>query len=165
MLFRVKLFFYFSKKLILSEYTNIYKNILTNSSIKIFISKTKIEGNFLYQVTTDVEKNRIYLQLKGFLQDDEVKKASDDVKKGINSLRPNFDIINDISEFNPATQEGKTIIKETQLYAVQKNVNRVVRITKNVIGKIQFERSSKEAGYSAITVESVEQAHKFLDSN
>ena len=119
----------------------------------------------MYQVKTDVEKNRIYLQLKGFLQDDEVKKASDEVKIGIDSLRSNFDIINDISEFSPATQEGKRMIKETQVYAVQKNVNRVVRITKNVIGKIQFERSSKEAGYSAVTAGSVEEANKFLDSN
>ena len=118
----------------------------------------------MHQIEIDKKKNRIYMQLKGFLQDDEIIKASNEVKKGIDSLQSNFDIINDISEFNPATQTGREIIKETQLYALSKNVARVVRITGNIIGKIQFERTSKEAGYTAIAVRSVEDAHKILDN-
>ena len=57
----------------------------------------------MHQVTVDKEKNRIYLQLKGLLQDEEVIEAPNKVKHGFTQIQPKFDIINDISEFRPAT--------------------------------------------------------------
>ena len=119
----------------------------------------------MHEVEVDTGKNRIYLHLKGYLQEDELLEASSKVKKGIDQLKPGFDIINDISEFNPATQRGREIIKETQIYALQKKVNRVVRVVGNVIGQIQFDRSSREAGYTAVSVRSLEEAYDFLNNN
>ena len=117
----------------------------------------------MYKVIVDKAKNRIVMQLKGFMLEEEMIKASNEVKNGIDLLTPGFDVINDISEFRPATQEVRELIKKVQVYAVSKKLARVVRITGNVIGKIQFDRASKEAGYTGITVDTLEEAYKFLD--
>lgn len=119
----------------------------------------------MHEVEVNTDLNRIYLHLKGYLQEEEIVEAANKVKQGIDQMKPGFDIINDISEFSPATQRGREIIKETQVYALQNKVSRVVRVVGNVIGQIQFERSSKEAGYTAITVRSLEEAYEFLNSN
>lgn len=119
----------------------------------------------MYNIQIDTNNNRIYLQLKGYLQDDELLEASNKVKNGCDELRPGFDIINDISEFRPATQKGKELIKDAQVYVLNKGVNRVVRVVGNVIGQIQFERSSKEVGYKAVSVKSVDEAYKFLNES
>ena len=117
----------------------------------------------MHEVTVFKEKNRLYLLLKGFLKDDEVLEAANKVKSGINELQPGFAIINDISEFSPATPKGREIIKETQIYAAQKNVGQVIRIVGNVISRIQFERTSQNAGYKALSVRSLQEAYDYLD--
>ena len=117
----------------------------------------------MYQVIVDKVHNRIVMQLKGFLLEDEMTKAANEVKNGIDILKPNFDVINDISDFKPASQVVRELIKEVQVYAVSKNIARVVRVTGNVIGKIQFDRTSKEAGYIAVTVNTLDEAYKILD--
>ena len=57
----------------------------------------------MYQVIVDKVHNRIVMQLKGFLLEDEMTKAANEVKNGIDILKPNFDVINDISDFKPAS--------------------------------------------------------------
>ena len=105
------------------------------------------------------------MQLKGFMQDNEVIIFTNEVRNSILKLKPKFDIINDISEFSPASPKGRELIKEAQAYAFQMKVGRVVRIVKNPTAKIQFDRSSKEAGYTAITVSSLQEANDYLDNN
>lgn len=117
----------------------------------------------MYAVTIDEDKNRMILELKGFLHDDEVMEFATDAKQAMNKLRPNFDIITDISEFSPATPNGRELIKEAQGYAFKMKVGRVVRVTGNIIAEIQFDRSSKEAGYKALTCKSVQEAKNYLD--
>lgn len=117
----------------------------------------------MYLIETDKDKNRLYMKLEGFLHEEEIMNASNELKTKVLTLSPGFDVINDISKFNPATARGREIIKEAQIFIVQRKVNRVVRITDNVIGKIQFERSSREAGYTAVAVSSLEEAHNFLE--
>lgn len=99
------------------------------------------------------------------MQDEEVLNFTNEVRNAIIKLKPNFDIINDISEFSPATPKGRELIKEAQAYAFQMKVGRVVRIVGNVTAKIQFVRSSKEAGYEAMMFSSLDEANTFLDNN
>ena len=47
--------------------------------------------------------------------------------------------------------------------AIKNQVGRVVRVVGNAIGQIQFDRASREAGYTAISVRSVEEAYSYLD--
>lgn len=119
--------------------------------------------NHLFVVKVEKDKNRLYLQLEGFLKDDQLTEAARQVKEGVDQLKPNFDVINDISGFSPATPKGREIIMDVQKYTLQKKVNRVVRIVGTTIGKIQFERSSKQAGYTAISVRSMQEAVDVLD--
>lgn len=119
--------------------------------------------NILYEVKVEKDKNRLFLQLKGFLKDDELAEAARKVKEGVDQLQQNFDVINDISEFSPATPKGREIIMDAQVYVLKNKVGRVVRVVGNVIGQMQFDRTSKQAGYTAISVRSLQEAYDVLD--
>ena len=115
----------------------------------------------MYNKIIDKDKKRMVLQLKRFMHDYEVFNFCTEAKQAMHKLTPDFDIINDISEFSPATPNGREIIKEAQAYALTMKVGRVVRITGNAISKAQFDRSSKEAGYKATTFSSIQEANDF----
>ena len=120
----------------------------------------------IYDIYATSEKNRIYMKLKGFFRDEQVKEAADKFLSELEKLQPNFDIINDISEFRPATQSGAQIIKETQIKVAKKGIKRLVRVVdKRVMGLLQFKTNSKEAGYDGISVNSLDEAIKYLESN
>ncbi|MDH4262599.1 MAG: hypothetical protein OEV78_06075 [Spirochaetia bacterium] len=120
----------------------------------------------IYDIYAKPEKNRIYMKLKGFFRDEQVKEASDKFLSELEKLQPNFDIINDISEFRPATAKGAQIIKDAQIKVAQKGIKRLVRIVdKSVSGLLQFKTTAKEAGYDGIAVSSLEEAIKYLESN
>ena len=85
---------------------------------------------------------------KGFFNDDLAREAVEKFKSELKKLKPNIDIINDISEFRPASAKGAEIIKDAQKYVAQMGVRRLVRIVDNrVLGLMQFKANSKEAGY------------------
>lgn len=115
-------------------------------------------------IRADIVKNRLYLVLIGFFQDDEVKAASDKCIAEASKLKPGFDVINDISQFKPATPKGADEIKRTQLFVKQHGVKRVIRIVGDaVITQAQFSRQEKEAGYNADTAATLTEAEKILD--
>ena len=119
----------------------------------------------MFEVKVDSEKKRIYIVLSGFMQDFEVEEAMKEVKNAVNLLKPGFDIINDITDFKPVTAKGRELIKNTQAYIYESKVKNVMRIEGSVLSKIQLERSSKEVGYSGITVKSIEEAEQYLEDN
>jgi hypothetical protein len=97
------------------------------------------------------------------MKDDELLKASKEIKTSILQLKPNFDVINDISDFKPATPHGREIILATQKFTAQHKVNRVIRVVGSMLAKIQFDRTTREVNYTAINSPSFEQAESFLD--
>ncbi len=116
------------------------------------------------EVRADIAKNRLYMIVGGFFTDEEMVKAVDQVIEGIKKLKPGFDIINDISEFRPATPQGAEEMKRAQLFAKSAGVGRVIRIVKSaVLGQMQFTRKSKEAGYAGETAASIREAEEMLD--
>jgi hypothetical protein len=115
------------------------------------------------RVRADVRKNRLYVVLAGFFDDDDARQAADEVIQEIKSLRPGFDVINDISGFRPATQKGAREMVRAQRFARAAGVDRVIRIVPSeTIGSIQFARTSKQAGYEADTAVSIAEADKML---
>ena len=115
-------------------------------------------------IRADVAKNRLYLVLIGFFQDDEVKVASDKCIAEATKLKAGFDVINDISQFKPASPKGADEIKRAQLFVKQHGVKRVIRIVGDaVITQAQFSRQEKEAGYNADTAATLADAEKILD--
>ncbi|MBW1810031.1 MAG: hypothetical protein JRJ87_17675 [Deltaproteobacteria bacterium] len=118
----------------------------------------------LYNITADIPKNRLYLTFEGSFSDDEAKLVFKETLKEANKLRAGFDVINDISEFQPATIEGTKVIQAAQEVLVKLGVNRVVRVVgKSIIGQMQFRRTFKTFGKVAQTAATVEEAEKMLD--
>jgi hypothetical protein len=109
--------------------------------------------------------NRLYLILSGFFSDEELKAAGDKTIQEAKKLRPGFAVINDISNFKPASAAGIAEVKRAQLFIMEHGAGKVVRVVgPAALTSMQFSRTSKEVGYQADAVASVEEAEKFLKS-
>ena len=118
------------------------------------------------RVSTDPSRNRIHVLLSGFFSDEDMKMVADTMIQEVDKLGSNFDIITDISKFKPATLQGTEELKRAQDYIKTAGVRKVVRIVDKAqaLGQKQFDRKSKEAGYTAATVASFEEAEAILSS-
>jgi hypothetical protein len=115
-------------------------------------------------IHADIAKNRLYLVLDGFFQDDEIPKAADKCISEASKLKPGFDVINDISNFKPASPKGAEEIKRAQIYVKQNGVRRVIRVVgEAVLAQAQFDRQSKGSGLAADTAATVADAERILD--
>ena len=114
-------------------------------------------------IRSDVSKNRLYLVLGGFFQDDEVKQAADKCIAEASKLKAGFGVINDISEFKPSTPKGAEEIKRAQLFVKQNGVGRVIRVVGQAsLTQSQFDRQAKDAGYQAEVAATVADAERML---
>lgn len=114
-------------------------------------------------IRADVSKNRLYIVLGGFFQDEEVRVASDKCITEAGKLSRGFGVVNDISEFKPATPKGAEEIKRAQLFVKENGVGRVIRVVGQAsLTQSQFERQSKDAGYQAEVAATVADAEKML---
>ena len=121
----------------------------------------------MYQSRKDIEKNRLYVTLKGRIASKESKQAASQVMADLKKLKPGFDVVTDISEFEPATQKEVDMLIQVHKALIEKGVNRIARVIgselKATVGKIQFERASKITKVVAKNFDSVEDADRFLD--
>lgn len=116
-----------------------------------------------YKVRADVRKNRLYLVLDGFFNESEAKEIADRTIREVQKLRPGFDVINDISNFKPTSQQGADQIKRAGIFVRNYGVGRLIRVVPSAsIGSMQFTRKSREAGYDAEVASSVEEAERML---
>ncbi len=120
----------------------------------------------MIQIRKDVSKNRVYIKLKGFFQDEDVKSACEQILTAVKGMTPGFDIVNDISEFKPASSKATEYIAHLQEEVGKLQVGKVVRIVgNNVLGKTQLVRTSqKVVGYRAYNVAAMQDALNLLDS-
>ena len=116
-----------------------------------------------YRVRADVRKNRLYLVLDGFFDEDEAQEIADRTIEEVQKLKPGFDVINDISNFKPTSQQGADQIRRAGLFVRDSGVGRLIRVVPSAsIGSMQFTRKSREAGYDAEVASSVEEAERML---
>lgn len=121
-----------------------------------------------YMIRADIAKNRLYMVLKGFFTDEEIHTAAQKTVEEIKKLKPGFAVINDISTFKPASQQGAEEIKRVQIFTHERGVKRIVRVVgkdkvASAITAMQFSRTQQEAGYTADIVGTIEEAEKLLD--
>jgi hypothetical protein len=115
-------------------------------------------------IRADLARNRLYIVLDGFFQDDELTKAADTCISEGAKLKQGFDIINDISNFKPASPKGAEEIKRAGIYVKQNGVRRVIRVVgEAVLAQAQFDRQAKGAGYNADTAATIADAERMLD--
>ncbi len=118
----------------------------------------------MYDIQADVGKNRLSLVLKGFMNVDETKAAAEEAVAQAKTLKSGFTVINDITEFKPSSAEGAEHIKWAQMEVQKMGVGRVIRVIgKSQLGKMQFERTQKDAGYQADVAATMEEAEKLAE--
>jgi hypothetical protein len=124
-------------------------------------------GEKMFESKADQDRNRLYVTLKGRLTAKEIKQAVDRVFEDLKTMKPDFDVITDISEFEPVTQSDAEILVQIHQKMVDLGVGRIVRIAgeslKSVVGKVQFDRVSRRTNIAAQYFDSVEDAEYFLD--
>jgi hypothetical protein len=118
-----------------------------------------------WEVRSDESKNRVYLTLGGQLSVEEAADAADAVIAESEGLDPGFDMINDMSTFQPTDEAVLEEIERGKRGIVQNGVVATVRVVaESTTGQMQFDRAGEEnEEYAVAKAESVEQAEKLLD--
>ncbi len=114
------------------------------------------------EIRVDVKKNRLYLKLTGFVSAEAVSKSSNAILDAAKTLRPGFDIINDISDFRALTPEGADQSQKNQEALAKLGIGRVVRVCPTAMPRMQLARTSQHL-YKAIEVATLDEAERLLD--
>ncbi|GEM_PF-2471807 len=119
----------------------------------------------MQQIKVDTIKNVMYIFLKGFLNESEVKEAVSQIKRGADQLKPGFVIINDISDFFPVSRKVSDEINKVQAYVSQKGCKKTIRVVGNVLSKHQVKKchEAAQAGYEVIEVDTLDEAERYLN--
>ncbi len=121
----------------------------------------------MYQLRTDIDRNRLYITLKGRITAEESKQAARQLMADIKTLEPGFDVITDISDLEPATKNEAKTVMEAQNALIGHGVNRIARVVgtelKATVGKIQFDRASRQTKIAAENFDTLEDAERYLD--
>lgn len=117
----------------------------------------------MFRVTSNREKNRLYITLAGHLEGLERQSAIQAMKVEIDKLAPGFDLVTDISGLHPSDQEGFKDFLRAKATLKLKGVGHIFRVVKIPLSRIQVDRISEGAGYLAENVPSVEAADQRLD--
>ncbi len=111
----------------------------------------------------DAEKNVIYLKFIGAFSKEEMLATNDKTISLIKGLKPGFTAINDISKYTVSTPEAAELITVGGKKLLTHGMKRLIRIVgESAVAQMQFQRTSKHAGYQAHTVSSLEEAEKLL---
>ncbi|SDJ42382.1 hypothetical protein SAMN05216226_103137 [Halovenus aranensis] len=122
----------------------------------------------MYDMTADRENNRLYIDLAGRMDAEEIEAAAEAAVSEAETLDDEFDIINDLSGFKPPSPEAAEPIKDAQGTLREMGVDRVVRVIDEDTSTIvlhAFERRSTDVGYSGERADSVAEAERLLDTH
>jgi hypothetical protein len=120
------------------------------------------DGDYTFEV--DEEANRLYMTLEGRVDAETAHEALEELETAyLDRLEPGFDVVNDISGFEPISQEAARAIERGKAALGEAGASAVARVMgDSVIGQMQFERHGDDE-YHVATAESREQAEVFLD--
>ena len=117
-----------------------------------------------FDIEADRMQNRLYMELRGSMDEDQARSAVETVEEEAAKLSPGFDAINYISEFKPLSQDVAETIAEGKEILADNDVGALVRVTgDSALGDMQFSRVGGDEGYAVTKVESVEEAETKLD--
>ncbi|MEB3272498.1 MAG: hypothetical protein VKJ85_01845 [Prochlorothrix sp.] len=115
-------------------------------------------------ISLDRDRNRLYIILSGFFSDADAQVASAAIAQAIRSLRPDFDVVTDISQCRPATPQGTAEIEKIQEYAIAQGARRFVRVVSDrVLIQMQLDRAASKTGVDALYVTSLQEAKDLLN--
>jgi hypothetical protein len=120
-------------------------------------------GIRMYKVHADIARNRLYITLAGFLSLEEAKACGDEAIALSKKLKAGYDVLTDITEFKPGTQDVAKDIERVQAHFKNSGARRGARVVgQNAASSMQFNRTGKAAGFSAVNVATLADAEKFL---
>ena len=115
-------------------------------------------------IKISLPKNRLYIMLEGYFQEDEAKVAADQVILEAKKLRSGFGLVSEISQFKPASPQAAEHILRAQRAMKELGVHRMVRVVGgNALGKMQMQRTASQAGLEADYAATREEADRMLD--
>lgn len=108
-------------------------------------------------------KNVIYMKFIGAFTKEEMSAANEKTLSLVRGLKPGFTAINDISQYTVSGPEAAELITTGGKRMLDRGMKRLIRIIgESAIAQMQFQRTSKHAGYQAHTVASLEEAEELL---
>lgn len=119
----------------------------------------------MYKVHADTARNRLYITLSGFMALEEAKQCGDETIAATRKLKPGYDVITDITDFKPGTQEVAKDIERVQAHFLKSGARGGVRVVgQNAASSMQFARVAKQAGFQSSNVATLAEAEKLLDA-
>ena len=82
----------------------------------------------MIKVTSDIQKNRLYISLSGNIDVNEAQSSMLHIVKEVNHLQPRFAVITDFSGLKSADNNTKKVLRSVMDYLSLHGVGRVVRI-------------------------------------
>ena len=117
----------------------------------------------MFRVTSDPERNRLYIALAGHLEGPERQAATKAILAEAARLTPGFGVITDISALHASDQDGFKDLLRAKSSLKLKGVGPILRVVKLPISRIQVERITEQGGYSSECFDSLEEADRRLD--
>jgi len=114
-------------------------------------------------IKADVEKNRLYIRLEGFLTGEENEAAVKRVFEALKMLKSGFDMITDLARMKAATQEGSQQFGRAYEAIKARGRNRNIVVIEDSLTRMQIERTSRGTGAQPEYASSVEEAERILD--
>ena len=86
----------------------------------------------MYTVKTDLAKNRLYIEMVGFFEIEEMQKCTNEVIKESKKLKRGYAVITNISQFKPAGSDAVKEIERGQEHFKATGVGRGIRVRAKV---------------------------------
>ncbi|NMC12647.1 MAG: hypothetical protein GYA34_07160 [Chloroflexi bacterium] len=119
----------------------------------------------MFDIRINSFENRLYIALKGTIEQPEAAQGYNKLVKAMNSLAPGFSVITDIRELAPATADVRFIFVNMIQLLIKSQMAIEVRVVhpKDPAAAQIFERISRSLGYSAEEVHTVSEAERIID--
>jgi hypothetical protein len=121
----------------------------------------------MYDVTADIEKNRIYITVGKLEGESAMQALAQKVKTECQKLKKGFTCITDLRKYEVQDDQFENYVTQTQEAMIEAGMSKVVRVRREtgLLGHFQFDNASVNVGYHAENVTSMEDAEKILDDN
>jgi aspartate/glutamate racemase len=119
----------------------------------------------MYDIRVNGFENRLFVALRGTIEQPEAAQGYNKIAKAVNSLVPGFTLITDIRELEPATADVRLIFLNTMQLYMNSEMAIEVRVIhpKNPTTAQIFQRISRSIGYTAEEVFTVAEAERIID--
>lgn len=119
----------------------------------------------MYEVKSDLAKNRLTIKIVGTIEEEEVKDYNNAVKKNVSSLKRGFTALLDLRECGIFTQQMVSLeqFMDTKKIAIEGGMIVSAMVVNSGTLKMQIRRIFREVGSPDESFDNIAEAEKFLD--